>query len=197
MKRLLVIFLSFWLSVTGAVNAQGIAKATFAGGCFWCMEQPFDEIDGVLSTTSGYTGGDFANPSYKQVSRGITGHTEAVQIEYNPKKVSYEKLLQVFWVNIDPTVKNRQFCDVGTQYRSGIFYHNNQQKQLAEKTKENVKKELKTNIFTEITPASEFYPAEDYHQNYYIKSSLLYKYYRFRCGRDQRLAEIWGDKTAH
>ncbi|MBF2058054.1 MAG: peptide-methionine (S)-S-oxide reductase MsrA [Cyanobacterium sp. T60_A2020_053] len=197
MKRLLIISLTFWLSVTGAVNAQTIAKATFAGGCFWCMEQPFDELDGVISTTSGYTGGDFPNPTYHEVSRGITGHTEAVQIEYNPKKVSYQKLLEVFWRNIDPTVKNRQFCDVGTQYRSGIFYHNDQQKELAEKTKQDVKKQLKTTIFTEITPAEKFYPAEEYHQNYYIKSALLYKYYRFGCGRDKRLTEIWGKKSSH
>lgn len=197
MKRFLVILLSFWLSVTGAVDAQTIAKATFAGGCFWCMEQPFDQLDGVISTTSGYTGGNFPNPTYNDVSRGKTGHTESVQIEYNPEKVSYQKLLEVFWRNIDPTIKNRQFCDVGTQYRSGIFYHNDQQKQLAEKTKQDVKKQLKTTIFTEITPAEKFYPAEEYHQDYYIKNALLYKYYRFRCGRDQRLREIWGEKAEH
>lgn len=197
MKRFLVILLSFWLSVTGAVDAQTIAKATFAGGCFWCMEQPFDKLDGVISTTSGYTGGNFPNPTYNDVSRGKTGHTESVQIEYNPEKVSYQKLLEVFWRNIDPTIKNRQFCDVGTQYRSGIFYHNDQQKQLAEKTRQDVKKQLKTTVFTEITPAEKFYPAEEYHQDYYIKNALLYKYYRFRCGRDQRLREIWGEKAEH
>ncbi|WP_308253371.1 peptide-methionine (S)-S-oxide reductase MsrA [Geminocystis sp. GBBB08] len=168
-----------------------IEKATFAGGCFWCMESPFDEIKGVLSTTSGYTGGNLKNPTYKQVSKGNTGHAEAVEIEYDSKLVNYSQLLTVFWHNIDPTVQNRQFCDVGNQYRSAIFYHNDAQKKLAEESKEKVAKQLNKPIFTEIKTISSFYPAEDYHQDYYKKNPLLYKYYRYRCGRDQRLKEIW------
>lgn len=169
-------------------------KATFAGGCFWCMESPFDEMKGVLSTTSGYTGGNVKNPTYKQVSNGKTGHTEAVEIKYDSNLVNYSQLLAVFWQNIDPTVQNRQFCDVGNQYRSAIFYHNEAQKKLAEETKKKVEKQLKKKIFTEIKPVVTFYPAEDYHQDYYQKNPLLYKYYRYRCGRDQRLTEIWGGK---
>lgn len=171
-----------------------IEKATFAGGCFWCMESPFDEMKGVLSTTSGYTGGNVKNPTYKQVSNGKTGHTEAVEIKYNSNLVNYSQLLAVFWRNIDPTVQNRQFCDVGNQYRSAIFYHNEDQKKLAQETKKKVEKQLKKPIFTEIKPIATFYPAEDYHQDYYKKNPLLYKYYRHRCGRDQRLTEIWGSK---
>jgi len=155
------------------------------------MESPFDEIKGVLSTTSGYTGGNVKNPTYKQVSNGKTGHTEAVEIKYDSNLVNYSQLLTIFWQNIDPTVKNRQFCDVGSQYRSGIYYHNETQKKLAEETKAKVEKQLKKPIFTEIKSVTTFYPAEDYHQDYYQKNPLLYKYYRYRCGRDQRLTEIW------
>jgi peptide-methionine (S)-S-oxide reductase len=172
--------------------------ATFAGGCFWCMEPPFDKLDGVISTTSGYTGGHQLNPTYKQVSAGNTGHTEAIQIEYDPEKISYQELLSVFWKNIDPTTANRQFCDHGSQYRSGIFYNDAKQKNAAEKSL----KELEQNkpfaepVVTEITAASTFYPAEDYHQNYYQKNPLRYKYYRYACGRDQRLEQLWGPATA-
>jgi len=194
-KNLLLVTLLFWLALTPIAQAQNIAKATFAGGCFWCMEEPFDELEGVISTTSGYTGGNLKNPSYKQVSAGNTGHAEAVQIEYDSEKVGYETLLTVFWRNIDPTVKNRQFCDVGNQYRSEIFYHDDQQKALAQTTKEQVAKQLNTKVFTQITPVSTFYPAEDYHQNYYQTNTLLYKFYRSRCGRDRRLREVWGDRT--
>ena len=171
--------------------------ATFAGGCFWCMEPPFDKLDGVLSTTSGYTGGHQANPTYKQVSAGSTGHTEAIQIEYDPDKVSYEKLLAVFWNNIDPTTANSQFCDHGSQYRSGIFYHNDAQKNAAEKSlnKLNQTKSFDEPVVTEITAASTFYPAEEYHQDYYQKNPLRYKYYRFACGRDNRLEQLWGDSA--
>lgn len=193
MKKLLLIIVLFWLTLAPIAHAENIAKATFAGGCFWCMEEPFDELDGVISTTSGYTGGSVANPTYKQVSGGRTGHAESVQVEYNPDKVSYQRLLDVFWRNIDPTVRNRQFCDVGNQYRSAVFYHNEQQKTLAENSKKKVAQELNTNIYTEITSATEFYPAEDYHQNYYQTNTLLYKFYRSRCGRDRRLNEIWGN----
>ena len=170
------------------------AKATFAGGCFWCMEHPFDVLPGVISTTSGYTGGQKANPTYEEVSSGSTGHAEAVQVVYDPKKVTYEKLLDVFWHNIDPTVKNEQFCDHGTQYRSGIFYHDDAQRQLAETSKAALdrNKPFKQPIVTEITRAGEFYPAEDYHQDFYLKNPLRYKYYRSGCGRDNRLKQLWG-----
>lgn len=180
------------------MNMQGEhAKATFAGGCFWCMEKPFDVLDGVISTTSGYTSGHKKNPTYKEVSRGITGHTEAVQIVYDAKKISYQQLLDVYWKNIDPTVKDEQFCDTGTQYRSGIYYHDVAQKQLAEQSKQKLAKgKFKTStIYTEITAATEFYNAEDYHQNYYKKNPVRYSYYRYGCGRDERLEEIWGKKS--
>lgn len=175
----------------------GYAKALFAGGCFWCMEHPFDELNGVISTTSGYTGGTAKNPSYEQVSSGRTGHAESVEVLYDPKKVSYEKLLDVFWHNIDPTVKDKQFCDVGTQYRSAIFYENEEQKRLAEASKAQVEKTkpFKGPVVTEITAATAFYPAEDYHQDFYKKSPIRYKFYRSGCGRDARLKELWGDKA--
>lgn len=170
------------------------AKATFAGGCFWCMEPPFDKLEGVISTTSGYTGGDQRNPTYRQVSAGGTGHTEAVEILYDPEKISYAELLDVFWRNIDPLTADRQFCDVGSQYRTGIFFHNEDQKRLAEQSKQalTASDRFDKPIVTEITPAGEFYPAEDYHQDYYQKNPLRYKFYRYQCGRDQRLEELWG-----
>ncbi|MGI9303939.1 MAG: peptide-methionine (S)-S-oxide reductase MsrA [Gammaproteobacteria bacterium] len=170
------------------------ATATFAGGCFWCMEPPFDKLDGVVSTTSGYTGGSEKNPSYRQVSAGRTGHTEAVQIVYDPKKVTYEELLQVFWRNIDPTTADRQFCDTGSQYRTGVFYHDETQQRLAEESKHEVEKDkpFAEPVVTEVTAATAFYAAEDYHQDYYLKNPVRYKFYRFSCGRDQRLEELWG-----
>jgi peptide-methionine (S)-S-oxide reductase len=168
------------------------AKATFAGGCFWCMEPPFDKLDGVISTISGYTGGTKKNPTYEEVSAGKTGHAEVVQITYDPKKITYEKLLEVFWRNVDPLTPNRQFCDVGSQYRTAIFYHDETQKRLAEESKKALSKRFKEPIVTEIVAASEFYPAEDYHQDYYIRNPLRYKYYRYSCGRDQRLEALWG-----
>lgn len=172
-------------------NSQ-LATATFAGGCFWCMEKPFDKLDGVLSTTSGYTDGELKNPTYEQVSAGRTGHTEAVQIVYDPTKISYEKLLEVFWHNIDPLVHDRQFCDRGNQYRSGIYFHDEQQRELAEQSKAQVAQRFDQKIATELDAASEFYPAEEYHQNYYKKNPIRYKYYRNGCGRDKRLKELWG-----
>jgi len=172
-------------------NAQ-TARATFAGGCFWCMEPPFDKLDGVISTISGYAGGKTKNPTYEEVSRGTTGHTEVVQITYDPNKITYEKLLEVFWRNVDPLTPNRQFCDVGSQYRTAIFYHDEPQKRLAEESKKALSKRFKEPIVTEIVAASEFYPAEDYHQDYYTKNPLRYKYYRYNCGRDQRLEALWG-----
>jgi peptide-methionine (S)-S-oxide reductase len=176
---------------------QGMAQAIFAGGCFWCMEPAFDKIDGVASTTSGYTGGTKASPTYEQVSAGGTGHTEAVRIVYDPAKVSYAKLLEVFWRNIDPVTPNAQFCDQGSQYRSGIFYGNEAEKQAAEESKAKLAASgrFKQPIVTEITQASAFYPAEDYHQDYYTKNPLKYKYYRFGCGRDKRLQELWGEEA--
>jgi peptide-methionine (S)-S-oxide reductase len=177
-------------------DEAALSKATFAGGCFWCMEPPFDKLDGVISTTSGYVGGTEKNPTYREVSAGITGHAEAVQIVYDPKKVTYQQLLDVFWINIDPTVKDRQFCDRGSQYRTGIFYHDAEQQKLAEASKQQVErtKSFAGDIYTEITPVSEFYPAEDYHQDYYQKNPIRYKFYRYNCGRDQRLKELWGDR---
>ena len=166
--------------------------ATFAGGCFWCMEPPFDQLDGVISTISGYTSGFKDDPTYREVSSGSTGHTEAIQIRYDPNKISYHELLEVFWKNIDPLAIDRQFCDTGSQYRSGIYYHNEAQKIDAEKSLQAIQKQLEGEIATEIVAASTFYPAEDYHQDYYLKNPVRYKFYRYSCGRDQRLEELWG-----
>ena len=177
---------------------QNTAKATFAGGCFWCMEAPFDKLEGVISTTSGYTGGHTKNPTYKQTSSGKTGHTEAVQIIYDPRKISYEKLLNVFWHNIDPTTPDKQFCDRGNQYRSEIFYHNEEQKRLADASKAtlNKRKPFNAPIVTQVTQASTFYAAEDYHQDYYKKNPIRYRYYRYGCGRDKRLEQLWGKEKS-
>jgi peptide-methionine (S)-S-oxide reductase len=176
-----------------------LEKATFAGGCFWCMEHAFDELTGVVSVTSGYTGGKRKNPTYEEVSAGGTGHAESVQIVYDPTKISYGKLLAVYWHNIDPTVKDRQFCDYGHQYRSAIFYHSEEQHRLATQSKEALEKNkpFREQVVTEITPASEFYPAEEYHQHYYKKNPIRYKYYRTSCGRDRRLKELWGNEAGH
>ena len=179
---------------------QQLAKATFAGGCFWCMEEPFDELEGVVSTTSGYIGGHQQNPTYRQVSSGGTGHTEAVVVHYDPAEITYEELLEVFWHNIDPLAVNRQFCDSGSQYRSGIFYHDDGQKQSAEASREvlTASGRFDRPIATEITAASEFYVAEDYHQDYYKKNPVRYKMYRTGCGRDRQLELLWGkDAAAH
>jgi peptide-methionine (S)-S-oxide reductase len=171
-----------------------VAKATFAGGCFWCMEPPFDEIDGVLSTTSGYTGGEEKDPDYRQVSSGLTGHAEAVEIVFDPERVGYEKLLEVFWVNIDPTTADAQFCDRGRQYRTAIFFHDEEQERLARESKAEIEQSgrLDRPIVTEIVAAGEFYPAEEYHQDYYLKNPVRYKLYRTGCGRDRTLERIWG-----
>jgi peptide-methionine (S)-S-oxide reductase len=186
---LLIIVTSLFLNTSFAATE----KAIFAGGCFWCMEPPFDKLDGVISTTSGYTGGHQENPTYYDVSSGRSGHVEVVEIVYDPEKVSYEKLLDVFWVNIDPLNNRGQFCDNGSQYLSAIFYIDEKQKKTAEKSLDALKKSnvLKGKIVTTIRPASKFYPAEEYHQDYYINNSLSYKYYRYRCGRDDRLKELW------
>jgi len=171
------------------------AVATFAGGCFWCVEADFDKVEGVISTTSGYTGGRVANPTYQQVSAGGTGHTEAVKVAYDPAKVSYEKLLDVFWHNHDPLAKNAQFCDHGEQYRAGIFYHDEEQRRLAEASRQAVQKRFKEPVQTEISPAGAFYVAEDYHQDFYQKNPVRYKFYRYNCGRDKRLEQLWGKKN--
>ena len=195
------IALSLLISLGALAGAMGqgtepqrSAIATFAGGCFWCVESDFDKVDGVISTTSGYTGGHTANPSYEQVSHGGTGQAEAVEIAYDPAKVSYKKLLDVFWHNIDPLAKDRQFCDHGDQYRSAIFYHDEEQRALAEASKAAVEKRFEQPVATQIVPAGAFYKAEEYHQDYYKKNPIRYKFYRFNCGRDARLEELWGKK---
>ncbi len=170
------------------------AVAVFGGGCFWCMEPPYDKLPGVISTISGYIGGRVANPTYEQVSAGGSGHVEVVQVKYDPHKVSYEKLLEVFWRNIDPFAVDRQFCDAGRQYRSAIFVANAQERRLAEASKRTLQGRFEQPIATEILTAATFYPAEDYHQDYYTKNPVRYKFYRFNCGRDQRLKEIWGER---
>jgi peptide-methionine (S)-S-oxide reductase len=182
------------VSAESAADSTEKAEAIFAGGCFWCMEPPFDKLDGVSSTISGYIGGQKENPTYKQVSAGRTGHTEAVKISYDPEKITYQELLDVFWVNVDPLTANRQFCDRGSQYRTGIFYLDEEQQALAESSKTALVESgrFDSPIVTEITAAGTFYPAEDYHQDYYEKNPLRYKYYRYSCGRDQRLEELWG-----
>lgn len=181
-----------------SAQAENLATATFAGGCFWCMEAPFDVLPGVVSTISGYTGGFKKKPSYEEVSAGTTGHAEAVQITYDSTQISYAQLLQVFWRNIDPLASNRQFCDSGSQYRSAIFYHSAEQQRLALASKQQLENSgrFKQPIVTEIVAAAEFYPAEEYHQDFYKKNPLRYKAYRAGCGRDRRLQELWG-VTAH
>ena len=203
MERLIAIFLvlaSLGAAAATTVNVPpGHAVATFAGGCFWCMEPPYEKLPGVVAVVSGYTGGAKANPTYEQVSAGTTGHAEAVQVVYDPKKVTYEQLLDVFWHNVDPLDRGGQFCDRGNQYRTAIFYHDAEQQRLAEQSKEalDASGKLKKKIVTEIVPAGEFYAAEDYHQEYYIRNPIRYKYYRFNCGRDDRLKQLWGEAPAH
>ena len=187
------------LAQTGSPPAQKEAVATFAGGCFWCTEADFDKVAGVTRTTSGFIGGKVANPSYQQVTTGITGHTEAVEIVYDPSKVTYQQLLDVFWRNHDPLAKDRQFCDRGDMYRPGIFFHSDEQRQLAEASKKQVQAKFAPRaVQTEITKAGTFYKAEDYHQDFHQKNPVRYKLYRFNCGREQRLEELWGksDKSS-
>jgi methionine-S-sulfoxide reductase len=195
--RNLILTLIVGLILGGAVmtNADdNLELATFAGGCFWCMEPPFDKLDGVVSTVSGYLGGTEENPTYQEVSAGRTGHAETVQITFDPSKVTYRKLLEVFWKQINPTTADRQFVDVGRQYRSAIFYQNEEQRRLAEESRKEMENSGRFGapIVTEILPAGVFWPAEDYHQDYYKKNPLRYKYYRFGSGRDQYLKKIWG-----
>ncbi|MGW8313331.1 MAG: peptide-methionine (S)-S-oxide reductase MsrA [Desulfuromonadales bacterium] len=171
------------------------SKAIFAGGCFWCMEPPFEKLDGVLSVISGYTGGDTENPTYSEVCAGMTGHAEAIQITYDSTKISYDQLLDVFWMNIDPTDARGQFVDRGSQYRTGIFFLDEEQRQLAEASKKRVAESgrFDSPIVTEITAASTFYPAEDYHQNYYRENTVRYNVYRYNSGRDRYLKKVWGE----
>jgi peptide-methionine (S)-S-oxide reductase len=187
-----IVLLAF--ALPGAAYAQKTEKATFAGGCFWCTEEAFEKVPGVTGVVSGYMGGKVKNPSYEQVSTGRTGHTEVVQVTFDPAKVSYEKLLDTFWLNHDPTVKDRQFCDAGTQYRPEIFYHSEEQKRLAEasKAKWDKAKPFRQPIATPITAAGDFWPAEDYHQDYYKKNPVQYRFYVTGCGRYARLDQLWG-----
>jgi peptide-methionine (S)-S-oxide reductase len=187
------------VAVAGGACAQTpkTAKAIFAGGCFWCVEADFDKVPGVISTTSGYINGTVKNPTYSQVSAGGTGHAEAVEIVYDPGKVSYAKLLDVFWRNIDPLVKDKQFCDSGDMYRSAIFYLDDEQKKLAEETRKQVAAKFAPRmVYTEVTKADTFYKAEDYHQDYYKKNEARYNFYRWNCGRDRRLEQLWGKKES-
>ena len=169
-------------------------KAYFAGGCFWCMEEAFEKVEGVLSATSGYMGGTVVNPSYEEVSAGRTGHTESVEVVYDPAKVSYQKLLEAFWRNVDPLTPNAQFCDHGSQYRAAIFYQTDEEKRASDISKQAIEqsKRFKETIVTQIVPAAQFYSAEEYHQDFYKKNPVRYKFYKYNCGRTQRLEELWG-----
>jgi peptide-methionine (S)-S-oxide reductase len=189
------LLLVFFLLNSFPLQAQNLQKATFAAGCFWCTEEAFEKVPGVVSAVSGYIGGSTKNPTYEQVSSGTTGHTEAVQVTYDPSKVSYEKLLDTFWLNHDPTVTDRQFCDRGSQYRPAIFVYNDEQKRLAEasKAKWEKLKPFKQPILTPVVQAGEFWPAEEYHQDYYKKNPVRYKFYVTGCGRYDRLDQLWGE----
>jgi peptide-methionine (S)-S-oxide reductase len=195
-KAAFIVALAVPLTAAAQTPAPVTAKATFAGGCFWCVESDFDKVPGVISTTSGYTGGATVNPTYAEVGSGRTGHAESVEVVYDPAKVTYEQLLDAFWHNIDPLVKDRQFCDIGNEYRTAIFTHDEEQRRLAEESKKRIEAQLKAPVHTEIVNAGPFYRAEEYHQDYYLKNPVRYKYYRWSCGRDQRLEQIWGKKSS-
>ena len=187
--------LAIALLIPAAAQAQGnLSTAIFAGGCFWCMEEAFEKVPGVVTVVSGYTDGKTKNPSYEEVSSGRTGHAEAIEVKFDASKISYEKLLDVFWLNHDPTYNDRQFCDHGSQYRPGIFWHDEEQKRLAEASRAKYEKlkEFKQPIVTEIAKATQFWPAEDYHQDYYKKNPVRYNFYSNGCGRYSRLNELWG-----
>ena len=198
-NRLIVALALVTLAATtpGSVRGAARARATFAGGCFWCVETAFEGLPGVLTVTSGYTGGQKKNPTYDEVSSGTTGHAESVEILYDPTQTSYEKLLDVFWHNIDPLTANAQFCDHGPQYRSAIFYHDEAQRRAAEASKRAIEASgrFRQPIVTELSPASVFYPAEEYHQDFYRKNPARYESYRLGCGRDSRLRELWGESA--
>ncbi|MBL8474127.1 MAG: peptide-methionine (S)-S-oxide reductase MsrA [Rhodocyclaceae bacterium] len=193
--RLMGAALAAFAANAGAADAPAgsTATAVFAGGCFWCVEADFEKLPGVLGAESGYAGGAAPNPTYEKVSAGGTGYAEAVRVTYDPAKVSYEKLLDYFWRHVDPTVKDRQFCDVGSQYRTAIFYQDDSQKAAAEASRDTILQSRRFKvIYTEIAPAGKFYPAEEYHQDYYKKNPIRYNYYRHGCGRDARVREVWG-----
>jgi len=196
LSTLPLLLLALLLLSTPTASAAETARATFAGGCFWCMEPPFDKLDGVISTISGYAGGHLANPTYEQVSSGGTGHAEVVQVTYDPAKITYRKLLEVFWKNVDPTDAGGQFCDRGDQYRTAIFFENETQQREAEASKKELEDSgrLRHSVVTEIVPLEAFYPAEGYHQDFYEKNPRRYKSYRWGCGRDRRLTELWGEE---
>lgn len=196
---LVLVIVGSWLfgnkmQVLAEIN-NSTETAIFAGGCFWCMEPPFDKLDGVTATVSGYSGGHTENPTYKKVSHDDTGHYEVLEVTYDPTKVDYETLLDVFWKNVDPLDAHGQFCDKGSSYRTAIFYNNDEQKKIAENSKQQLvdSKRFQQEIVTPVLPAKKFYPAEEYHQDYYQKNPVRYKYYRFSCGRDKRLEELWKD----
>ncbi len=195
MSRFIVVFSLFMLSISAHFSALGeekkYATATLAAGCFWCIEADLEKLDGIIEVTSGYTGGSTTSPTYKDVSAGKTGHTEAVQVVFDPKVITYPALLGTYWKNVDALDIDGQFCDRGTQYRPGIFYHNDSQKQAALTSRDKASQQLGQAITLEITEASSFYPAETYHQDYYKKNPLRYRFYRFNCGRDKRLKELW------
>ena len=197
-RRMVALSLLLLIGSAACAQAPATAKAVFAGGCFWCVESDFDKVPGVISTTSGYIGGKTAKPSYEQVSGHGTGHAEAVEIVFDPAKVSYAKLVEHFWRTIDPTTKDQQFCDRGSPYRTAIFAQDAQQLKIAQDSRSALEKSkpFKEPIVTEVVQASAFYPAEDYHQDYYLKNPVRYKYYRSSCGRDSRLKQLWGDKPA-
>jgi len=186
-------------AVAGELKNSMTEQAILAGGCFWCLESDLDKLPGVLETVSGYTGGHVTNPGYREVSAGGTGHTESVKVTFDPGILSYDHLLEVFWHSIDPTTRDQQFCDHGNQYRTAIFYMNEEQRKAAESSRAQLERDkpFSETIVTEITQAGTFYPAEDYHQNYYKKNPLRYRFYRFNCGRDQRLESLWGKATTH
>jgi len=197
MKKDLASLLLLALTTSHAASAAEMrtARAIFAGGCFWCMDSPYTGLPGVLSVTAGYAGGSVANPSYEMVSMGVTGHAESVQIVYDPARITYDRLLDVYWHNIDPFATNSQFCDFGSQYRTVIFYANEEEKRLAEASKARVEKRFGRPAVTEIAAAGAFYPAEEYHQGFCRKNPGRYQAYRIGCGRDQRLRELWGDEA--
>jgi peptide-methionine (S)-S-oxide reductase len=182
-------------STSRAATDATPSKAYFAGGCFWCMEEAFEKVEGVLSATSGYMGGRVANPSYEEVSAGRTGHAESVEVVYDPSRVSYQKLLEAFWHNVDPLTPNAQFCDHGSQYRSAIFFQTDEEKRASETSKQALEqsKRFTEPIVTQIVQASQFYSAEEYHQDFYKKNPIRYKFYKYNCGRAQRLETLWGN----
>ncbi|HYM37287.1 MAG TPA: peptide-methionine (S)-S-oxide reductase MsrA [Nitrospiraceae bacterium] len=192
LRKIFPVLLTVMIGSAGHAAEQ--AKAVFAGGCFWCMEEAFEKVDGIVSVTSGYMGGQKSNPTYEEVSAGGTGHAESVEVVYDPAKVSYQKLLDHFWKNVDPLTPNSQFCDHGSQYRAAIFYGNEEEKRQAEASKQSLEqaKRFTEPIVTQIVMASKFFPAEDYHQDFYKKNPVRYKFYKYNCGRAQRLEQLWG-----